>query len=206
MGKTKSYKRNQRRLQKIRRRRKTLAEKLGGKSDSVEHNVSSDFSTQCTSLLQSASTSLDESPNFDLPLESESMSSSSSFGSPGSPPSSPFSSGISADEVDCSHTPSGPSLGLPSSLPLPSSDQRVDEGKNKTITDLQSRLRQANELIHSHKQEILRNEKIMQLMGAECRRRICAIRTFWKDQIYNECARPGKIVKRALQGNNEDEV
>lgn len=43
------------------------------------------------------------------------------------------------------------------------------------------------------------DEKRMERVEIECQRKICSIRSFWKDKIYRETTRAGKIVKMAMQ-------
>jgi hypothetical protein len=43
------------------------------------------------------------------------------------------------------------------------------------------------------------NEKELQSVQEECKRRICSVRCFWKEMIYKECTRPGIILKKSLQ-------
>ena len=47
-----------------------------------------------------------------------------------------------------------------------------------------------------------RHEKRLECVEIECQRRINSVRSFWKDKIYGETTRTGRIVKYAMQNNN----
>ena len=48
---------------------------------------------------------------------------------------------------------------------------------------------------------MMEQERTIRTMRKECQRKICAVRHFWKDKIYNERTRGGKILKLSMQNH-----
>ncbi len=53
--------------------------------------------------------------------------------------------------------------------------------------------------VQGYQKEVKRNEKKLEGVEIECQRRIRSVRSFWKDKIYRETTRTGRIVKYAMQ-------
>lgn len=67
--------------------------------------------------------------------------------------------------------------------------------------DLQFQLEQANRELYFYEQKLKQNEMEMQIREAECKRKVRSIRNFWRDKIYLEGTRGGRILKNSLQNH-----
>lgn len=182
MSKSTAYKRKLRRLQKAKKRR--LARAVTYQPESADSQPKLDK--------MSSESSFETSTNGTL---------SFAFGSPGSPPPTPPSSigqtksfpneDSRADQVVDVHK-----LGIKIVEDSSRADQVLCVQKPriqaKVVTDLKNKLSQANKLIHLYewKQDIIEEE---------CRRQVSSVRSFWKDMIYHELSRGGKMVKKSMQ-------
>lgn len=76
------------------------------------------------------------------------------------------------------------------------------EQSNKSIqqANLEAELEQTACLMRHYCAKWKREERKVEEMNAECKRRISLVCDFWKDKIYREGSRSGMILKRAMQG------
>lgn len=65
---------------------------------------------------------------------------------------------------------------------------------------LKARLIQTMQSSHEYQKQMELNEKELKSVQVECKRKVCSIRCFWKDMIYQESTRPGIILKRSMLG------
>lgn len=169
MGKVKKLA-YKRRLRRIQKKKKRI--KAAEEAQSLSKKVCCSGSSPCQSDDEHAYEHLCAPPTDHYVF--------SSFGSPGSPPSSPFSC---LDDDDKEGTNNG-------------ENERVSLA---LYTDLEYKLQQTDRELHHCRQKLRQNEITMQKTEAECQRKIRSIRSFWRDKIYYEKARGGKILKMALQ-------
>lgn len=97
---------------------------------------------------------------------------------------------------------SGTSIEFPesrSNIELPSELPRNPEIKENS--ELRKELRMASKHIEYYRNKIKRQEEIIDVMEEGCVERIRSVRHFWKDKIYKEGTRAGKILKRAMQNS-----
>ena len=64
---------------------------------------------------------------------------------------------------------------------------------------LETKLAEAFREAKKSKKQLKLDEKRMERVELECQRKINSIRSFWKDKIYRETTRAGKIVKVGMQ-------
>lgn len=78
-------------------------------------------------------------------------------------------------------------------------ESNIKKEKDKLIRDLKI----ASKQIEYYCAKIEQQEKVIDVMEEACVRRIRCVRHFWRDQIYMEGSRPGKILKMAMQNSKK---
>ena len=73
--------------------------------------------------------------------------------------------------------------------------------KNIDAEGLQERLQQAVHDNRTYRRRLQEQDKKVKLMAKEYRLSVLSIRHFWKDMIYKECSRGGKILKMAIRNS-----
>ena len=79
--------------------------------------------------------------------------------------------------------------------------QYVPSPTNLHTGELQKHLQEAVQENRCYRRRLQEQEKRVKLITREYRRSVLSIRHFWKDKIYRECARGGKILKMAIRNN-----
>ena len=65
---------------------------------------------------------------------------------------------------------------------------------------LEQALLERTESLHFCSHKLQQQKKEIEKIKAECQQKIVSVREFWRDKIFNESSRAGRIVKRAYNG------
>lgn len=68
---------------------------------------------------------------------------------------------------------------------------------------VQLQLHEASRDIRCYKRAVKEEKKRAIAVEKECQRRVKSVRSFWRDKIYREGCRTGKILKLAMQGRQQ---
>ena len=98
----------------------------------------------------------------------------------------------SKDQVPSSVPDPYPAVHVPLTPSVPPSVSELQE-------DLTARLKQRTELLYQYSKKLKQAEAETELVTEECKRKIRSVRAFWKEKIYSEGSRSGKILKKAMQ-------
>lgn len=208
MGKIRTIqsKRRQRRKQALRKK----IEKKKRSKDSHSSQSSATMAAHGSGLSQECVSDVKDSPTRNEEVLS------SSYGSPGSPPSTP-SSYISRDEniVHDDDLGEDPNLshGDDTKTFLDSDNYReavnlqdadmLDEIRKRSLNYQCQKLKhlflERTKVLHRCREQVDDLQVEKEVMSRECDRRVKEVRKFWREKIYNENSRSGKILKAALQ-------
>lgn len=220
MGRSLVAKRRLRCLQKARKRK---VKRQGIDHCDGHHQTTSNTSKETEeesryhitqSLLASPSSPVPQtnaSPGIPPPSMSCLTSDDDTFGSPGSPPPTPSSciewddSQLSGDEIGSSQD-----LSIQAMSTLPDAENNLHatvdswrrgiffppQEKCCRCVELKEQLEYADYQIHYYQKKLVDEERRLK---EDFNKRVRSVRHFWKDMIYMECSRSGKIFKLGLQ-------
>lgn len=85
---------------------------------------------------------------------------------------------------------------------LPPTPPRLKSLDSVETKKLQEKLESAKEY---YLKELKKQEERVISIEKECKRQIASIRHFWKENIYKECTRGGRLLKLAMKKHNNNQ-
>ena len=73
--------------------------------------------------------------------------------------------------------------------------------ENEGVSEYKLKLKEAVKYARQCESEVKALKEDLHRLDGDCRKKIRNVRYFWKDKIYGEGARSGKILKAAMQGS-----
>ena len=154
-------------------------------------------------LVHSVLKDSDETKNVTTTVDSE----DDSFGSPGTPPPT-TSNTFSEAEASCLSPPCVNNRELRSSLdspqPTPSDESplyrcsQISCGEKDQVKELREKCKFYKALLAQGRKIIKEQESEIDEVIQEAQRKVDSVRTFWRDKLFREQSRAGKIIKRAV--------
>ena len=129
------------------------------------------------------------------------VSEDDSFGSPGSPPPTPSDQTSSDAEATClSPKCVTNESSLDSSQLIPSNASPLFSicGEQDQVKELQEKCKIYKALLAQKRKKIKEQESEIDDIIHEAQRKVDSVQTFWRDKLFREQSRAGRIVKRAV--------